>query len=60
MTHTANMRINVHFVYFSASSLPDYSKMPLAPGSSADSAKMQTKLSAWTPLNNSLANSKVR
>ncbi|XP_042246837.1 F-box only protein 16 isoform X4 [Thunnus maccoyii] len=34
-------------------------KMPLAPRSSANCAKMQTKLSAWTPLNHPLSNSKV-
>ncbi|XP_040920948.1 F-box only protein 16 [Toxotes jaculatrix] len=33
--------------------------MPHAPRSSANCAKMQTKLSAWTPLNHPLANSKV-
>ncbi|KAM9356316.1 F-box only protein 16 [Pholidichthys leucotaenia] len=33
--------------------------MPHAMGSSANNAKMQTKLSAWTPLNHPLTNSKV-
>ncbi|KAM9703720.1 F-box only protein 16 [Menidia menidia] len=33
--------------------------MPLAPRPSASSAKMQTKRSAWTPLNHQVANSKV-
>ncbi|CAK6963165.1 LOW QUALITY PROTEIN: F-box only protein 16 [Scomber scombrus] len=33
--------------------------MPLAPRSSVNCAKMQTKLSAWTPLNHPLSNSKV-
>ncbi|XP_044026343.1 F-box only protein 16 [Siniperca chuatsi] len=33
--------------------------MPLAPRSSANCAKMQTKLSTWTPLNHPLSNSKV-
>ncbi|XP_036941551.1 F-box only protein 16 isoform X1 [Acanthopagrus latus] len=33
--------------------------MPLAPKSSASSAKLQTTLSSWTPLNHLLSNSKV-
>ncbi|XP_077409300.1 F-box only protein 16 [Vanacampus margaritifer] len=34
-------------------------KMPHAARSSASPAKMQTKMSAWTPLNHSLSNNKV-
>ncbi|XP_049612879.1 F-box only protein 16 [Syngnathus scovelli] len=34
-------------------------KMPHAARSSASPARMQTKMSAWTPLNHSLSNSKV-
>ncbi|XP_077592731.1 F-box only protein 16 isoform X4 [Stigmatopora nigra] len=34
-------------------------KMPQAPKSPASPAKLQTRMSAWTPLNHSLSNSKV-